>query len=90
MKLNDRLGSRIEAFNRSRVSPAKNRDIAARLEDNQQNLLKIIENVNGMRELFVTVAMEVRKVGDLGKALPNLTQVNRIVRSLAQWTPKIV
>ncbi len=79
MKLTDRLTAQITQFQLSRTPIAKNPRIGARLEDNQQNLLKIIDNVGGMHKLFRTVAKEVKKVGDITKALPNFAQVNTLV-----------
>lgn len=51
----------------------------SKLEENQLNLIKIIENVNNMEGLFETVKAEMEQVGDISRAMRNLKEVEREV-----------
>lgn len=79
ISLHDRLAREVQRFNATRTPASKNTAIAGRLEANQQNLLKIIDNVEGMRKLFGRVAKEVRKVGDIGESFPSFGRVGQLV-----------
>lgn len=69
----------LKKFNESRKSVSEHATIAGRLEDNQVNLLKIIENGDSMQRLFQIVKEEMDKVGDVSRAIDGFREVDKLV-----------
>lgn len=69
----------IKKFNETLKPATHHRNISGRLEVNQANLGKIVENVGGMKHLFDTVKSEVEKVGDVSRAVNGFAEVDKLV-----------
>lgn len=75
----DKIVELVENFKIKKRSVIEDQEISKMLEDNQQSLLKIIENGNRMERLFRIVEIEVEKVGEFGNTLVQFDQIIREV-----------